>query len=48
MTAEMAREANVAEGSSLVIYLSQDGVSVEVLPPVTDEIRNSVAAMAAK
>ncbi|HEX6188949.1 MAG TPA: hypothetical protein VFZ40_12800 [Pyrinomonadaceae bacterium] len=43
MTAEMAREANVAEGSSLVIDLSQDGVSAEVLPPVTDEIKNSVA-----
>lgn len=43
MTAEMAREANVAEGSSLVIYLSQEAVSVEVLPPLTDEIRNSVA-----
>lgn len=43
MTVEMAREANVLEGSSLVIYLSQDGVSAEVLPPVSDEIKNSVA-----
>ena len=43
MTAEMAREANVAEGSSLVIYLSEDEVSAEVLPPVSDEIKNGVA-----
>jgi hypothetical protein len=43
MTAEMAREAKAAEGSSLVIYLSEDGVSAEVLPPATDEVKSSVA-----
>jgi hypothetical protein len=42
MTPEMAREADVAEGSLLAIYLSQTGVSVEVLPPATDEIKNSI------
>ncbi len=42
MTAEMAREANVAEGSLLAIYLSQSGVSAEVLPPATEEIKKSV------
>ena len=42
MTAEMAHEADVAEGSLLVIYLSQSGVSAEVLPPATDEIKESV------
>lgn len=42
MTTEMAREADVAEGSVLVIYLSQTGVSAEVLPPATDDVKDSV------
>jgi len=42
MTPEMAREAGVAEGSFLVIYLSQGGVSAEVLPPATDDVKESV------
>jgi hypothetical protein len=42
MTPEMAREADVAEGSFLVIYLSQGGVSAEVLPPATDDVKESV------
>ncbi len=42
MTLEMAREADVVEGSLLVIYLSHTGVSAEVLPPATDEIKDSI------
>jgi hypothetical protein len=42
MTPEMAREADVAEGSFLVIYLSQGGVSAEVLPPASDDVKESV------
>jgi len=42
MTPEMAREADVSEGSLLVIYLSDAGVSAEVLPPATHEIKASV------
>jgi hypothetical protein len=42
MTPEMAREAAVAEGSFLVIYLSQEGVSAEVFPPATDDVKESV------
>jgi hypothetical protein len=42
MTPEMAREAGAAEGSFLVIYLSQGGVSAEVLPPATDDVKESV------
>jgi len=42
MTPEMAREAAAAEGSLLVVYLSQEGVSAEVLPPATDEVKESV------
>jgi len=42
MTPEMAREARAAEGSYLVIYLSESGISAEILPPATDEINASV------
>jgi len=42
MTPEMAREARAAEGSYLVIYLSQSGISAEIFPPATDEINASV------
>lgn len=42
MTPEMAREARVAEGSFLVIYLNESGISAEVLPPATEEINDSV------
>jgi hypothetical protein len=42
MTPEMAREADVAEGSFLVIYLGQGGVSAEVLPPATDDLKESI------
>jgi len=42
MTPEMARKAHAAEGSYLVIYLSESGISAEILPPSTDEIRDSV------
>jgi len=42
MTPEMAREAGVAEGSFLVIYLSQEGVAAEVLPPASDDVKESV------
>lgn len=42
MTPEMAREARAAEGSLLVIYLSEKGISAEILPPPTEEIKDSV------
>ncbi len=42
MTPEMTREAHAAEGSYLVIYLSETGISAEILPPATEEIRDSV------
>jgi hypothetical protein len=42
MTPEMVREADVAEGSLLAIYLSQTGISVEILPPATDKIKSSI------
>ena len=42
MTAEMAHEATAAEGSLLVIYFNEDGISTEILPPVSDAIKESV------
>jgi hypothetical protein len=43
MTPEMAREAGAAEGSCLIVYLGAGGISVEIVPPATDEIKSSVA-----
>ena len=42
MTPEMTREARTGEGSYLVIYLNETGISAEILPPATDEINASV------
>ena len=42
MTPEMARAANVAEGSYVVLYLSDGNVTAEVLPPATREMKESV------
>jgi hypothetical protein len=42
MSDEMAREARAAAGSYLVIYLSENGISAEILPPATGEISASV------
>lgn len=42
MTPEMAHAANVAEGSYVVLYLSDGNVTAEVLPPATEEMKQSV------
>lgn len=42
MTPEMANEAGVAEGSFLVFYLCQGSVLAEILPPATEEMKQSV------
>lgn len=42
MTPEMATEAGAPEGSFLVFYLSKGGVSAEILPPATEEMKRSV------
>ena len=41
MTPEMANEAGVEEGSFLVFYLHKGGVSAEILPPATEEMKRS-------
>jgi hypothetical protein len=42
MTPEMANEAGVVDGSFLVFYLDKGGISAEILPPATEEMKRSV------
>ena len=42
MTPEMAHEAGAPEGSFLVFYLHKGGVSAEILPAATEEMKRSV------
>jgi len=42
MTPEMARAAGVAEGSYVVLYLKEGSVTAEILPPATEEMKESV------
>lgn len=42
MTPEMADEAGVVAGSFLVFYLNKGGVSTEILPPATEDMKRSV------
>jgi hypothetical protein len=42
MTPDMARLANVPEGSYIVFYLSDGAVSAEILPPASPEIKKMV------
>jgi hypothetical protein len=48
MPPEMAREAGVAEGSFLVLYLRDGQVSAEILPTATEEARRGVSESVAK
>jgi hypothetical protein len=42
MTPEMAHTAGVAEGSYVVLYVSEGSVTAEVLPAATEEMKQSV------
>ncbi|MGB9178866.1 MAG: hypothetical protein WCB68_06405 [Pyrinomonadaceae bacterium] len=42
MTPEMARVANVPEGSYIVFYLRDGSVAAEILPPTSPEIKEIV------
>ena len=42
MTPEMTSAAGVAEGSLVVLYLSNGAVSAEILPPPSEDITRSV------
>jgi hypothetical protein len=46
MTPEMARAAGVAEGSYVVLYVREGNVTAEILPPATDEMKESVRRFA--
>ncbi|HEX8719220.1 MAG TPA: hypothetical protein VF736_01130 [Pyrinomonadaceae bacterium] len=48
MTQEMAREAGVAEGSLLVLYLREGQVSAEILPAASEETKRGVRESADK
>jgi hypothetical protein len=46
MTPEMTRAAGVAEGSYVVLYLKEGSVTAEILPPATEEMKESVRRFA--
>lgn len=46
MTPEMAHAARVAEGSYVVLYLKEGSVTAEILPPATEEMKESVRRFA--
>jgi hypothetical protein len=46
MTPEMARAAGVAEGSSVVLYIKEGSITAEILPPATEEMKESVRRFA--
>lgn len=46
MTQEMARAAHVAEGSYVVLYVKEGSITAEILPPATEEMKESVRRFA--
>lgn len=48
MSREMASQAGVAEGSFILLYLSEQGVRAEILPPASEELKGSVREIADK
>ena len=48
MPPEMAQQAEVAEGSYLIVHLGQGQAEVEILPPATAEMKESVRVAADK
>lgn len=42
MTPEMARAAGVAEGSYVVLHVGAGGVTAEVIPAATEEMKEDV------
>jgi hypothetical protein len=48
MPPEMAQAAGVAEGSIIVVHASPGQVSVEVLPPATESMKQEVREIAEK
>jgi hypothetical protein len=48
MTPEMARAANVAEGSLVVLSFKDGDVTAEILPPPDERLREEVRQVAAE
>ena len=46
MTPEMAHAARVAEGSYVVLYVKEGSITAEILPPATEEMKQSVRRFA--
>lgn len=46
MTPEMARAAGVAEGSHVMLYVGEGGITAEMLPAATEEMKQSVRRFA--
>lgn len=48
MPAEMAAVLGAAEGSLLMLYAKPEGISTEILPPVSAELKASVRRICEK
>lgn len=48
MPAEMAKVLGAAEDSLLVLYAKPEGISTEILPPATPEMKESVRRICEK
>ncbi len=48
MTEEMAEAAGVAAGSQVIFYFKDGAVSAEILPPLSEELRSEVQAVASE
>lgn len=48
MTPEMSQQAGVAENSLIVLHLNEGGISAEILPPATSEMKESVRQISEK
>ena len=48
MPAEMAKVLGAAEGSLLVLYAKPEGISTEILPPASAELKASVRRICEK
>jgi hypothetical protein len=48
MLPEMTQIADVPEGSYIVLHLERGGVKAEIIPPATEEMKQSVRESVAK
>ncbi len=48
MPPEMTNQAGVAQGSYIILYLSEGQVKAEILPPASEELKRDVREIADK